>query len=54
MRVFGFDVDASTPAPWIVAAALFVAGTALVLRLWPRVSNAWGAVSARVQFRSEG
>ncbi len=54
MRLFGFDVDASTAAPWIVAAALFVAGTVLVLKLWPRVSDAWGAVNARVQVRSEG
>jgi branched-chain amino acid transport system permease protein len=54
MRLLGFDVDSSTPAPWIVAAALLVAGTVLVLRLWPRVSDAWGAVDARVHVRSEG
>ena len=54
MRLFGFDVDASTPAPWIVAVALFVAGTLLVLRLWPRVSDAWGAVNARLRLRGAG
>jgi branched-chain amino acid transport system permease protein len=51
IRLFGFDVDASTPAPWIVAVGLFVAGTLLVLRLWPRVSDAWGAVNARLRPR---
>jgi len=54
MRLFGFDVDASTPAPWIVAVALFVAGTLFVLRLWPRVSDAWGAVNARLRLRGAG
>jgi branched-chain amino acid transport system permease protein len=54
MRLFGFDVDASTPPPWIVAVALFAAGTVLVLRLWPRVGDAWGAVNARLHFRGEG
>ncbi|MBV8104358.1 MAG: branched-chain amino acid ABC transporter permease [Hyphomicrobiales bacterium] len=54
MRLFGFDVDASTLPPWIVAVALFAAGTILVLRLWPRVGDAWGAVNARLHFRGEG
>jgi branched-chain amino acid transport system permease protein len=54
MRLFGFDVDASALPPWIVAVALFVAGTVLVLRLWPRVGDAWGAVNARLNFRVEG
>ena len=54
MRLFGFDVDASTPPPWIVAVALFAAGTVLVLRLWPRVGDAWGAVNAGLHFRGEG
>ncbi len=54
MRLFGFDVDASTPAPWIVAVALFVAGTFLVLRLWPRVSDAWSAVNAHLRLRGAG
>ena len=54
MRLFGFDVDASAPSPWIVAVALFVAGTVLVLRLWPRVGDAWGAVNAHLHFRVEG
>jgi branched-chain amino acid transport system permease protein len=51
MRLFGFDVDASASTPWIVAIALFLTGTVLVLRLWPRVSDAWGAVNASLRFR---
>ena len=35
------------------AVALFAAGTVLVLRLWPRVGDAWGAVNARLHFRGE-
>jgi branched-chain amino acid transport system permease protein len=54
MRLFGFDLDASTLPPWIVAIALFASGTALVLRLWPRVGDAWGAVNTRLHFRGEG
>jgi branched-chain amino acid transport system permease protein len=54
MRLFGFDVDASTPPPWIVAVTLFLAGTLFVPRLWPRVGDAWGAVNARLHFRGEG
>jgi branched-chain amino acid transport system permease protein len=54
MRLFGFDIDASTLPPWIVAIALFALGTALVLRLWPRVGDAWGAVNTRLHFRGEG
>jgi branched-chain amino acid transport system permease protein len=54
MRLFGFDVDASTPAPWIVAVALLVAGTLFVLRLWPRVGDAWAAVNARLRLRGAG
>jgi hypothetical protein len=54
MRLFGFDVDASTLPPWIAAVALFASGTVLVLRLWPRVGDAWGAVNARLHFRGEG
>ena len=54
MRLFGFDVDASTPPPWIVAVALLVAGTLLVLRLWPMVSDAWEAVNAHLRLRGAG
>jgi hypothetical protein len=53
MRLFGFDVDASTRPPWIVAVALFVAGTVLVSRLWPRVGDAWAVVNARLHFRGQ-
>ena len=52
MRLFGFDVDAATPAPWIVAVALFGAGRPRS-GLWPRVGDAWGAVNARLHLRGE-
>jgi branched-chain amino acid transport system permease protein len=51
MRLFGFDVDASTGTPWIVAILLFVLGTLGVRQLWPRVGDAWGEVNARLRFR---
>jgi hypothetical protein len=53
MRLFGFDVDASTLPPWITAATLFAAGTVLCFRVWPRVGDAWGAVNARLHFRGD-
>ena len=52
MRLFGFDVDASTAWPWIVAVGLFVLGASGVRLLWPRVGEAWGEVNARLQIRS--
>jgi branched-chain amino acid transport system permease protein len=51
MRLFGFAVDASASTPWIVGIALFLTGTFLALRLWPKVSDAWSAVNARMRFR---
>jgi branched-chain amino acid transport system permease protein len=51
MRLFGFDVDASTAPPWIVAVLLFVLGTLGVRLLWPRVGDAWGEVNARLRIR---
>jgi hypothetical protein len=53
MRLFGFDVDASTAAPWIVAVLLFGAGVVMVWRVWPRVGDAWGAVNARLHARGQ-
>jgi branched-chain amino acid transport system permease protein len=51
MRLFGFDADASTAPPWIVAVLLLVLGTLTVRKFWPGVGDAWGDVSARLQFR---
>jgi branched-chain amino acid transport system permease protein len=48
LRLFGVDVDAATARPWIVAVLLFGAGAAAVRLLWPRVSDAWDAVHARL------
>ena len=51
MRLFGFDVDASTAWPWIVAVLLFFLGALVVRLVWPRVGDAWGDVNAQMQIR---
>jgi branched-chain amino acid transport system permease protein len=51
MRLFGFDVDASTAWPWLIAVILFGAGLLALWRLWPRVGDAWGDVNARLHMR---
>jgi hypothetical protein len=44
-------IAASTAPPWIVAFLLFGAGVAAIRLLWPRVSDAWGAVHAQLHLR---
>jgi hypothetical protein len=53
MRLFGFAVDASTAAPWIVAVVLLGGGLLMVRRFWPRVGEAWGAVDAHLRLRAQ-
>jgi branched-chain amino acid transport system permease protein len=53
IRLFGVDLDSATAPPWIVAILLFGAGVVAVRLLWPRVSDAWGAVHARLHSRDE-
>ena len=54
MRLFGFDVDASTLPPWIVAvAAVRRRASPWSCWLWPRVGDAWGAVNARLHLRGQ-
>ena len=53
MGLFGFDIDASTATPWIVAVALFGGGVLMVRRFWPRVAAAWGAIDARLRLRAQ-
>jgi branched-chain amino acid transport system permease protein len=53
MRLFGFDVEATSFAPWIVALALTVAGIGFGRALWPKVGEAWGVVDMRLRGRAE-
>ena len=41
MRLFWIPMNASTPWPWVGAAAAAMAGLFLLRRAWPRVSAAW-------------
>jgi branched-chain amino acid transport system permease protein len=49
MRLFGFDVDSASPAPWLVGMVLLGVGLACVRWLWPGVETAWGTVNARLR-----
>jgi hypothetical protein len=51
VRLFGFNLDAATAPPWIVAVLLFGVGVVAVRQLWPRVGDAWGAVNERLHSR---
>jgi branched-chain amino acid transport system permease protein len=53
MRLFGFDVDAVSLTPWIVALALTGAGLGLGRFLWPEVENAWGLVHIRLRNKAD-
>jgi hypothetical protein len=51
MNLFGFAVDASSPAPWALGLVLFAGGAAASWRLWPKVDDAWGSVNAGLRAR---
>ena len=53
MRLFGFEVDASSAAPWSIALVLFCGGVAATQLLWPKVRDAWGAVNAALRARRQ-
>ena len=46
MKLFWMPMDTSKPWPWLAAIALMAIGGFVVRRLWPKVNDAWGAVSA--------
>ena len=46
MKLFWISMNTSKPWPWLAAIVLLVAGGFIARRLWPRVNDAWGAVSA--------
>ena len=48
MKLFWVSMDTSKPWPWLAAIALMAIGGFAARRLWPKVNDAWGAVSAAV------
>ena len=53
MRLFGFEVDASSAGPWAMALVLICVGVAATRLVWPKVTDAWGAVHVALRARKE-
>jgi branched-chain amino acid transport system permease protein len=53
MRLFGFTVDAASLAPWSIAVILFCGGVGVTWLLWPKVTDAWGAVNIPLTARGQ-
>jgi branched-chain amino acid transport system permease protein len=53
MQLFGFDIDAVSLTPWIVALALTGAGLGVGRLLWPEVENAWGLVHLHLRNKAD-
>ena len=53
MRLFGFKVDASSAAPWLIALVLFCGGVGATQLIWPKVTGAWGVVNHALRARSQ-
>ena len=53
MRLFGFKVDASSAAPWLIALVLFCGGVGATRLIWPKVTGAWGVVNHALRARSQ-
>jgi branched-chain amino acid transport system permease protein len=53
MRLFGFEVDAASAAPWSIAVVLFCGGVGVSWLIWPKVADAWGVVNFRLRARSQ-
>ena len=53
MRLFGFGVDASSAAPWLIALVLLCGGVGATRLVWPKVTDAWGVVNAALRARSQ-
>jgi branched-chain amino acid transport system permease protein len=47
-QLFGFDVDVTMAAPWVVAALVFAAGLGLLMATLPLVRRGWAAVHLAV------
>jgi branched-chain amino acid transport system permease protein len=48
MQLFGFDFDASTAAPWIVAVALWIVGGLTFNIASKRVGGTWDAIQSEL------
>jgi branched-chain amino acid transport system permease protein len=53
MRLFGFEVDAASLAPWSTAVLLLCGGVGVTWLLWPKVTDAWAVVNVRLRARSQ-
>ena len=53
MRLFGFEVDAASAAPWLIALVLFCGGVGATRLVWPKVTDAWGVVNVALRARSQ-
>lgn len=51
VRIFGIEFDAATPAPWIVAALLLLAGGWLFARVRRHFMAAWDEVNQQIEAR---
>jgi branched-chain amino acid transport system permease protein len=53
LSLFGFNVDAASPLPWLVALALLCAGVGIGRLLWPMISDAWGNVHLHLRGKAD-
>lgn len=51
LKLFGVDMDTSTPWPWLTAIALLVLGFYAFRRTWPLVAEAWQRASDEARAR---
>jgi branched-chain amino acid transport system permease protein len=51
LTVWGIPVDAGTPWPWLIAAAVVVAGLLAFLRTMPIVGRAWGRATEAMMMK---
>jgi len=53
VHVLYMTLDGASPLPWIAALVLIGIGVFATMKMWPRVSDAWGAVLALAHGRDE-
>ena len=53
MRLFGFGVDASTAAPWLIALVFLSGGVGATPARLAESTDAWGVVNVALRARSQ-
>jgi hypothetical protein len=53
VHVLYMKLDGASPLPWIAALVLIGIGVFATMKMWPRVSDAWGTVLALAHGRDE-